>query len=137
MHKQRLTQLLKMMAPVVIAGAILLSLAVMGYGIPCVFRTVTGIDCPGCGATRMVLALLRLDFAQAIAYNPMLFFAVVILAPVWAVSVIGYLRTGKWRYARWQNAIFVGLVIVVFGAWLIRTLPAVVSEWSFLADFKL
>ena len=33
--------------------------------IPCFFRTVTGLQCPGCGVTHMILALLHLDFPTA------------------------------------------------------------------------
>ena len=41
----------------------------------CVFRTVTGLSCPGCGMTRAWLAALRLDLSAALAYHP-LFWAV-------------------------------------------------------------
>ncbi len=38
----------------------------------CLFHTLTGWDCPGCGAQRMSHALLHLDFAQAWRANAML-----------------------------------------------------------------
>lgn len=36
----------------------------------CTFRRITGWDCIGCGATRALEALLRLDFIEAFRYNP-------------------------------------------------------------------
>ena len=42
-------------------------------GIGCVFLHFLGIPCPGCGMTRALLALLRLDFAAAFAYHPLIF----------------------------------------------------------------
>lgn len=42
-------------------------------GIGCVFQALLGIPCPGCGMTRAVLALLRLDLAAAFAYHPLVF----------------------------------------------------------------
>lgn len=51
-------------------------LPLTGIGIPCVFREVTGFLCPGCGMTRLVLALLEFDIAQAFRYNMLVFFLV-------------------------------------------------------------
>ena len=44
-----------------------------GHYINCPFHRYLGIECPGCGATRMVIALLHLDFYQAFRYNPLIF----------------------------------------------------------------
>ena len=33
-----------------------------GLAIPCLFRKVTGLLCPGCGVTGMCVALLHLDW---------------------------------------------------------------------------
>ena len=40
------------------------------FRIPCLFREVTGLQCPGCGTSRMALALMRFDIPAAFAYNP-------------------------------------------------------------------
>lgn len=40
-----------------------------GIGIPCVFHVLTGYYCPGCGMTRAILSIIKLDFYQAIRYN--------------------------------------------------------------------
>ena len=39
--------------------------------LPCVFRLLTGVICPGCGMTRAWLAALRLDLKTAFAAHPM------------------------------------------------------------------
>lgn len=41
-------------------------------GVPCIFRLITGLKCPGCGITTMLSALLFLDFRAAFAANPYL-----------------------------------------------------------------
>lgn len=51
------------------------------FAIPCMFRTLTGFKCPGCGITHMLVAELQFNFAQAYAANPALY----LLQPV-----IGY-----------------------------------------------
>ena len=42
-------------------------------GVGCVFLYFLGIPCPGCGMTRALRALLRLDFVAAFTYNPLIF----------------------------------------------------------------
>ncbi len=39
----------------------------------CPINEFTGLHCPGCGITRMLLSILKLDFYQAFRYNPLLF----------------------------------------------------------------
>lgn len=41
----------------------------------CVFHVLTGFDCPGCGSTRAMHALLHGRVGEAFRYNPMLFAA--------------------------------------------------------------
>ncbi|MBR6558585.1 MAG: DUF2752 domain-containing protein [Clostridia bacterium] len=53
---------------------ILLSPLVFGsVGQPCPIYSLTGYLCPGCGATRMCLAVLRGDIIAALKYNLFLF----------------------------------------------------------------
>lgn len=42
-------------------------------GIGCVFLHFFGIPCPGCGMTRAMWCLLRLDFAGAFRHHPLVF----------------------------------------------------------------
>lgn len=43
------------------------------FYIPCMFKKITGFYCPGCGITRCLLALLKLDFYRAFRYNILVF----------------------------------------------------------------
>ncbi len=38
--------------------------------VPCPFRALTGISCPGCGMTRAFLLLSHLRLSEAFAMNP-------------------------------------------------------------------
>jgi len=57
---------------------------VIGIKIPCPFYILTGLHCPGCGITRCILSILKLDFYAAFRYNPLVF----ILLPFIFVYVI-------------------------------------------------
>lgn len=57
---------------------------------PCVFHAMTGLYCPGCGATRALHALLHLDLPQALAMNPLLVLCLPVLA-LFALQFAGWL----------------------------------------------
>lgn len=103
------------------AGGVLLWRA--GLGIPCLFHLVTGLDCPGCGVTRMLAALAAGDLAGAWRSNPCL----LALSPVLAVLAFslaaGWLRTGQLHPKRLQSLLLWGCigVLLVFG--VLRNLP--------------
>src|SRR5262245_39527865 len=52
----------------------------------CVFHSLTGLDCPGCGGLRAAHRLLHGDLAGAFAFNPLL----VLLSPVLGWFLIGW-----------------------------------------------
>ncbi|MDR3552125.1 MAG: DUF2752 domain-containing protein [Clostridia bacterium] len=64
---------------------------------PCIFRSITGLDCPGCGMTRAFYCLLHLDFAQAFRYNPFCFVLAPILGVAWAEGLSALLRGRAFR----------------------------------------
>ena len=54
----------------------------------CMFKSLTGIPCPACGATRSILALLHADFSNAFLINPLgfLLMAALIVLPPWITA---------------------------------------------------
>jgi hypothetical protein len=48
------------------------------YAMPCMFHTVTGFYCPGCGGTRAVFALLRGKLLQSFLYHPIVLYTVIL-----------------------------------------------------------
>ena len=43
--------------------------SITNIGIPCIFKLITGYKCPGCGITRCLFSLIKLDFKSAFSYN--------------------------------------------------------------------
>lgn len=76
-----------------------------GLAIPCLFRKVTGLLCPGCGVTGMCVALLHLNWKGAFFCHPVLFVLLLPLTAVFICSAAGYVQNGRFRFARWQNLI--------------------------------
>lgn len=58
----------------IVAAGLLYALCVTaGLQFPCFYLQTTGLQCPGCGITRMFFSMLRLDFTAAFRYNPVMF----------------------------------------------------------------
>lgn len=70
---QKLWNLLKAFQPVFeilgLGFLYLLFFRIFGFGIPCVFRLLTGYRCPGCGMTHAVAELSRGHFHAAMQEN--------------------------------------------------------------------
>lgn len=82
----------------ILAGMVFFSLAVLEMvtklplSVPCLIKTLTGFECPGCGITRALQSLLRGDFNHAWQHNPLLFF---ILPAVLLIVVNEFRKTYK------------------------------------------
>ncbi len=88
----------------------------------CMFRVTTGLNCPGCGMTRCLAALLHGNLAQAFAYNPL--FVVLLPAITYGLYTIAYqMWTG--RRAPGPSApvwMMRGLVVVLLAYWVARNI---------------
>jgi hypothetical protein len=42
------------------------------YQAPCIYKLITGHDCPGCGMQRAIILLLRGDFIESVKMYPAL-----------------------------------------------------------------
>ena len=79
----------------VLIGLIVWSKFYIGVGVVCPFKEIFNWDCPGCGGTRMAVALLNLDFYQAFRYNPFVFVTIPIIAIVYVWQVIVYVKDNR------------------------------------------
>lgn len=56
---------------------------------PCVFHQLTGLQCPGCGGTRAVAALLHGHLREALHFNALLIVLLPVLCRYGAVASLG------------------------------------------------
>ena len=85
------------------------------FRIPCVFYLVTNLQCPGCGVTRMCLALLRLDFVTAWQSNCILLVCAPFLGALFGSILLQYIKTGSTKLHFWQSTslwMFTGILLL-------------------------
>lgn len=86
-----------------------------GLSIPCPFHLLTGLNCPGCGVSRMMLSLFRLDFAAAFRYNAVLFCMLPVLLGLIVLHAVRYVRLGTKRAGKIGEAVewtLVGVLLI-------------------------
>lgn len=87
---------------------------------PCMFRLVTGLYCPGCGGTRAAKYLLTGQIGKSLQYHPLvLYMAVVVILEV--VSAWIARKTGKpERYLGHEKTfIYLGVGIILLN-WVVK-----------------
>ena len=116
--RQRLKNCIRVSAVILGVGCAYAAFcALTGLGLPCPFHLVTGLNCPGCGVSRMLLSMLRLDFAAAFRHNAALFCMTPVLALLAGVRIWRYVRLGERRGKPWMQATEIALagLLVVWG----------------------
>lgn len=87
---------------------------IAGFGIPCMLHQMTGLECPGCGLTRAIAAVVRLDFSAAFGFN--------LLWPLYAAyflwgsiaMAVAYVKRGEVGYLpgkTWMHAVILAVVV--------------------------
>jgi len=86
-----------------------------GIGFPCMSNKIFGINCPGCGMTRAAVAMMRLDFYQAIEYNA---FSIILL-PLLFIMAIAFIWESIFKKPTFIYKIPVAFLVILFSAFVI------------------
>ena len=97
-------------------------LKVTEIGIPCIFKTVTGYSCPGCGITRMLEAVLRLDFKAAYEYNGAVLILLPILGVVYGFETVRYIKDGKTKYTLVSKLVMAVACVILLTFGVVRNI---------------
>jgi hypothetical protein len=89
----------------------------------CIFNSITGYYCPGCGSQRAVHSLLHLDFAGVVSYN-------FLFIPAFLLILYHYSHPVLNRFFNWKLPnifYFKNTPLIIFGViiifWVLRNLP--------------
>lgn len=92
-------------------------LSKFNIGIPCIFYEITHLHCPGCGMSRAIISISKLDFYQAFRYNPL----IIILLPFLLIYYI-YVNifNGKKKLPQYVWVILL-IIVILYG--ILRNIP--------------
>ncbi|MBO6133554.1 MAG: DUF2752 domain-containing protein [Lachnospiraceae bacterium] len=110
--KERLRTVLRPVFQILAAGtAYLIFTRLTSSGIPCIFRLITGLQCPGCGMTRAVNSVFSGRFREALQYNLLSLTIMPLIGIYLLYRAIKYIKTGSERCAIWE---YIFLVCTLF-----------------------
>lgn len=94
--------------------------SITGIGIPCIIKKITGNFCPGCGISRMFMALFKGDLRAAANYN--LLVITLLLPSLFFVSrdIIIYIKTGSRNFDIPKQIFVVIVFIMIIAFWIMR-----------------
>jgi len=93
----------------------------------CLFKAITHLPCPSCGATRAIIVLMKGDLYSSLQMNPLgiLLLAGLVLAPPWLVADAVTRRNSLQRFygaveiaLRQYPAVSAGLIVLVIANWV-------------------
>jgi hypothetical protein len=94
----------------------------------CPFRTLTSLDCPGCGGTRALYALTQGDPGLAVQHNILTVVALPLLALAWVVW-FAYRLGLRDRPAVVSPSVAYGILTVFVAFFVLRNLPWFPFTW--------
>lgn len=94
-----------------------------GGGIPCIWRSLTGYPCPGCGLTRAFASISNFNIIESIRFNPeaLLFTAiavVAVIAPGWLNRRFGKVK--KLFHRQSENKVLFLSVAFFLALWVLN-----------------
>lgn len=101
----------------------LLRIPVEKYQVPCLFHSVTGYYCPGCGGTRAVRALLSFRLAESLRYHPLVPYAALLGGWFMVSQTIERISRGRLPIGMHYRDIYLWIAAAVLaGNFLIKNL---------------
>lgn len=120
---KRLANVLIKLLVIAIAGIIYVNI-IRGAGLwlPCIFRTVTGLKCPGCGISHMCIALLAMDFTSAWLANPVLLTVSPAITYIVIKQIIAWIVFGEQKMSKIDTIIVNALAVILILWGIVRNM---------------
>ncbi len=129
-QKTRLKRLLAGFFSIVAAGLIYyILIKIIGKGLDCPIKAVTGKFCPGCGITRMCMALIEGDIKSAVKYNLLLMSLIPVFLIFGPRRAYLYVKKGESEPDKTESIVICIVFVLTVAFWIMRN----TEKFSFLA----
>lgn len=122
---------------VVLLAVIFLSLLFFFYPVnssgfypKCIFHSITGFDCPGCGSQRAASALIHGHFLDAVNYNLLFILFIPLLLYSAYVFIWNTFSKRKIKQQLVYSPLFIkSVLLIVIAFWVLRNIPVAPFNW--------
>ncbi len=121
--KDRLKRTIKNTIAILCLGIFLYILYDLHIRIPCAFKTLTHLNCPSCGVSRMCVSISHGDIKSAFYYNQVLIFLTPLIALYYIFYQIRYIRTGQRKISKLENNTMILIIVILIIYGIVRNLP--------------
>ena len=121
--KDRLKRTIKNTIAILCLGIFLYILYNFHIRIPCAFKTLTHLNCPSCGVSRMCVSISHGDIKSAFYYNQVLIFLTPLIALYYIFYQIRYIRTGQRKISKLENNTMILIIVILIIDGIVRNLP--------------
>lgn len=123
LQAKRLANVLVKLLVIAIAGIIYTHIIrSTGFWLPCIFRTVTSLKCPGCGISHMCIALLAMDFTSAWLANPVLLTVSPAITYIVIKQIISWIVFGEQKMSKIDTIIVNALAVILILWGIVRNM---------------
>lgn len=79
----------------------------------CIFGSVLGIYCPGCGGTRAVISFLRGEFLESLWYHPFVLYVAVIYSGFMITHTLEYIHFPWIKGMKFREGYLYGALVII------------------------
>lgn len=91
------------------------------FHLPCLFHTLTGYYCPGCGGTRACIAFLHGHFLRSLLYHPVVPYTAVVYLVFMVSHSIELLSKGKLAIGlKYRDSYIKFAAVIILVQWILR-----------------